>query len=164
MRRQRRSAGLPAKADRAGGLAIPDPAPEARQARPLRAVGQGKRRPFRLAIVEAVEERHRVFFDGRELLARRFQEADIVRRPAAFERRLVGRQVFERGLDDLDHAGFRHPMLHAFRPTSPDSGFRRCSGNTTCRRATGRAGSATGRRQDPEKASSMGRMTDRSAK
>ena len=102
--RQRRRALLPAKPDRAGNLAIPDPAPETRQAWHRRAVWQRDRRPFRFGVVKAGKECHRIVLDDRELLTCRFHEADIVGRPAALQRRLVGRQVFERRLDDFDHA------------------------------------------------------------
>ncbi|GLS40107.1 hypothetical protein GCM10010869_57040 [Mesorhizobium tianshanense] len=91
MRRQLGGAALPAKADRAGGFTVPDPAPESRQARHFRPIGQGDRTTLGLGVVETGEEGRWVPFDCRKLLARRLDQPHIVRRPAALKRGLVGR-------------------------------------------------------------------------
>jgi len=97
MRRQRLAAGLPAKADLAAELAIPQPAHEARQARHLAAVGQGDRPAQRLAILRPRDEARGVLVDLGEMLARCRFQADVVGRPAAAQRVSVGIEAVERG-------------------------------------------------------------------
>ncbi|SIT56586.1 hypothetical protein BQ8794_30035 [Mesorhizobium prunaredense] len=103
MWRQLGGAALPAKADRAGDFAVPDPAPESRQARHSRPIRQGDRTTLGIGVVEIGEEGSWILFDGRKLLARRLHQPHIVRRPAAFERGLVRRQMFKRRFDEFNH-------------------------------------------------------------
>jgi len=100
VRWQRLGAGLPAKADLAAEVAVPQPAHETRQARHLRAVRQGDRAASGVAVVGPRDEGRGVLLDLLEMLARRRFEADVVRRPAAAQRVGVGIELGERRDDE----------------------------------------------------------------
>src|SRR2546428_12159035 len=101
MRRKRRSTWLPPQPDASAELAVPEPAPEAREALGRRTVWESDRRTLSFAVFHAGEKRRCIGLNAGELFARGLDTALVVVRPPTFERGDVARKVFGTGTDKL---------------------------------------------------------------
>src|SRR3954452_22516613 len=95
--RQCRSTWLPSQADAAAEVAVPEPAPEAREALGQRTIWECNGRTLSFAVFHAGEECRRIGPNARELFACGLDTALVVIRPPTLERRDVARQVFGTG-------------------------------------------------------------------
>jgi len=93
MRRQRRGSPLPAKADAAAELPVPEPPPIAGKARDGRAVRQRDRADVRFPIHHAFEKGPRIAAQSLELFGCGDLAAHVVRGPSAHQSRLVAFDV-----------------------------------------------------------------------
>src|SRR5437763_16484222 len=95
--RQRRSAWLPSQPDASAELAVPEPAPEAREALGRRTVWKSDGRTLSFAIFHAGDKRLCIGLNAGELVACRLDTALVVGRPPTLKRRDVARKVFVAG-------------------------------------------------------------------
>ena len=98
---ERRSAWLPPQPDAPAELAVPEPAPEAREALGRRTVWKSDGRTFGFAVFQAGEKRRCIGLNAGELFACGLDTALVVGRPSTLERGDVARKVFGTGTDEL---------------------------------------------------------------
>jgi hypothetical protein len=101
MRRKRRSTWLPPQPDASAELAVPEPAPEAREAFGRGTVWESDGRTLGFAVFHAGEKRRCIGLNAGELFACGFDTALVVVRPPTLERGDVTRKVFGTGTDEL---------------------------------------------------------------
>src|SRR5205823_14873673 len=101
MGRERRSTWLPPQPDASAELAVPEPAPDAREAFGQRTVWESDGRTLSFAVFHAGEKRRCIGLNAGELFARGVETALVVGRPPALERGDVTRKVFGTGTDEL---------------------------------------------------------------
>src|SRR5882724_5878198 len=99
--RQRRSTWLPPQPDAAAEFAVPEPAPEAREALGERTVWKSDGRTLSFAVFHTGEKRRCIGLNARELFACGLDTALVVGRPPTLERSDVARKVFGPGTDEL---------------------------------------------------------------
>src|SRR5438045_9196625 len=101
MGRQRRSTWLPPQPDASAELAVPEPAPEAREALARRTVWESDGRTLSFAVFHAGEKRRCISMNAGELFACSVDPALVVGRPPTLERGDVARKVFGAGTHEL---------------------------------------------------------------
>src|SRR5436189_6405296 len=101
MGRQRRSTWLPPQPDAAAEFAVPEPAPEAREALGHRTVWERDGRTLSLAVFHAGEKSRCIGLNASELFTYGLDTALVVRRPPALQRSDVARKVFGNGTHEL---------------------------------------------------------------
>src|SRR4029077_15716926 len=101
MGRKRRSTWLPPQPDAAAEFAVPEPAPEAREALGRRTVWKSNGRTLSFAVFHAGEKRRCIGLNAGELFACGRETALVVVGPSALERGDVTRKVFGTGTDEL---------------------------------------------------------------
>src|SRR5882724_2976832 len=98
---ERRSTWLPPQPDASAELAVPEPAPKARDALGRRTVWESDGRALSFAVFHAGEKRRRIGLNAGELFARGLDTALVVRRPATLERSDIARKVFGAGTHEM---------------------------------------------------------------
>src|SRR5438067_10412281 len=101
IRRQRRSTWLPSQPDASAELAVPKPAPEAREALGHRTVWKSDGRTLSFAVFHAGEKCRCIGLNTGELFACGVETALVVRRPPTLERCDIARKVFGTGTHEL---------------------------------------------------------------
>src|SRR5207245_10604375 len=101
MGRKRRSTWLPPQPDASAELAVPEPAPEAREALGRRTVWESDGRTLSFAVFHAGEKGRCIGTNAGELFACGLDTALVVGRPPPLERVDVARKVFGTGTDEL---------------------------------------------------------------
>src|SRR5438552_4586385 len=101
MGRKRRSTWLPPQPDASAELAVPEPAPEAREALGRRTVWESDGRTLSFAVFHAGEKRRCIGMNAGELFACSVDTALVVGRPPTLERGDVARKVFGTWTDEL---------------------------------------------------------------
>src|SRR5207253_9698537 len=101
MGRKRRSTWLPPQPDASAELAVPEPAPEAREALGRRTVWESDGRTLSFAVFHAGEERRSIGVNAGELFVCGLDTALAVGRPPTLERSDVARKVFGTGSHKL---------------------------------------------------------------
>ena len=97
---ERRSTWLPPQPDASAELAVPEPAPEARDALGRRTVWESDGRTLSLAVFHAGEKRRCIGMNAGELFACSVDTALVVGRPPTLERSDVARKLFGTGTDE----------------------------------------------------------------
>src|SRR5205809_4324610 len=116
MGRERRSTWLPPQPDASAELAVPEPAPEAREALGRRTVWESDGRTLSFAVFHAGEKRRCIGMNAGELFACGLDTTLVVGRPPALERGDVARKVFGTGTDDLhEEAPNEAKLSHRWR-------------------------------------------------
>jgi hypothetical protein len=122
VRGQRRVAALPAKADGAAELSIPDPATEAGKTGHQRSVRQANRRTLCVAVIQTGDEAGRVPCDPLELLLSGLNRPQIIGRPVSLQRRHISRQPAQRWINKCGGRQADGPLVCvAGAPTSTDT-------------------------------------------
>src|SRR5205807_9193411 len=98
--RKRRSTWLPSQPNAAAELAVPEPAPEAREALGRRTVWKSDGRTLSFAVFHAGDKRRCIGLNAGELFACRLDTALVIGRPPTPERGDVARKVFGTGTDE----------------------------------------------------------------
>src|SRR5467141_237783 len=98
---KRRSTWLPPQPDAAAEFAVPEPAPEARQALGHRTVWKSDGRTLSFAVFHAGEKRRCIGLNAGELFACGLDTALVVGRPPTLERSDIARKVFGAGTHQL---------------------------------------------------------------
>src|SRR5438094_10225958 len=104
IRRKRRSTWLPPHPDAAAEFAVPEPAPEAREALCRRTVWESDGRPLSFAVFHAGEKRRCIGLNAGELFACGLLASLVIGRPPTLERGNVAEKVFRARADKL-HGG-----------------------------------------------------------
>src|SRR5438445_12862826 len=97
MGRKRRSTWLPPQPDASAELAVPEPAPEAREALGRRTVWESDGRTLSFAVFHAGEKRRCIGMNAGEVFACDLDTALVVVGPPALQRCDVARKVFGSG-------------------------------------------------------------------
>src|SRR5437763_13078138 len=95
--RQRRSAWLPSQPDTAAELAVPEPAPEARESLGRRTVWKSDGRTLSFAVFHAGEKCRCIDLNAGQLFACGLDTSFVVGRPPTLERSDVPHKVFGTG-------------------------------------------------------------------
>jgi hypothetical protein len=98
---ERRSTRLPPQPDATAELAIPEPAPEAREPLGRRTVWKGNRRTFPFTVFQAGEKRLCIGLNAGKLFACGLDTALVVGRPSPLERGNVARKILGTGPHEL---------------------------------------------------------------
>jgi len=101
MGRQRRSTWLPPQPDASAELAVPEPAPEAREALGRGTVWESDGRTLSFAVFHAGEKRRCIRLNAGAFFACGLDTALVVGRPPTLERCDVARKVFGAGTHEL---------------------------------------------------------------
>src|SRR5512140_2407867 len=101
MGRKRHSTWLPPQPDAAAEFAVPEPAPEAREALGRRTVWKSNRRTLSFAVFHAGEKRRCIGLNTGEFFACGLDTSLVVGRPPTLERSDVARKVFGCGTAEL---------------------------------------------------------------
>src|SRR5438093_11740580 len=99
--RKHRRTWLPPHPDAAAEFAVPEPAPEAREAPGRRTVWKSDGRTLSFAVFHAGEKRRCIGLNAREFFACGLDTALVVGRPPTLERSDVARKVFWAGTHEL---------------------------------------------------------------
>src|SRR5438874_7960111 len=101
MGRERRSTWLPPQPDAPAELAVPEPAPEAREPLGRRTVWKNDGRTLRFSVFHTGEKRRCIGLNTRELFVCGLDTALVVGRPPTLKRGDVARKVFGTGTHEL---------------------------------------------------------------